>query len=358
VQRIEEAHKKSQEEWLPRIVNALDFLDEQIPDSKVLISGMLNQGCQMMLAGGSKTFKTWMLLDLAMSIAAGVPWLGFDTAQARVLYVDFELRPKTLQRRILKIKSARNLTWEKPMLEIMPLRGKAASYDELIPKILEAVKNKGYGAIILDPIYKIYGNTDENKAGDVARVLNELERLSVESGAAVIFSHHYSKGNQSSKDPIDRASGSGVYGRHGDCMLSVTRHEVENAYVIESTLREFKPLDPIVVKWEDPVMVRDISLNPRKLKTPISKTPTFTAKDLMAAIATESMTCTEWKNSVMKNTGMSTTTFNRLLQSVKETPGVILNQTTKKYTYQNPEGATLKKVPQVPSSPMRVSPTI
>ena len=96
-----------------------------------------------MLAGGSKTFKTWMLLDLAMSIAAGVPWLGFDTAQAKVLYVDFEFRPKTLAKATANIKAARNLTWEKPMLEMMPLRGKAAAYDELIPKILDGHQRQG-----------------------------------------------------------------------------------------------------------------------------------------------------------------------------------------------------------------------
>ena len=338
---IQKAFDKIQKENRLEILNAMDFLAEEIPVSKMLIESVLNQGCQMMLAGGSKTSKTWMLLDLAMSIAAGVPWLGFETSKAKVLYVDFELRPKTLQTRLQTIKAARNLTWEKPMLELMPLRGKAAGYEKLLPKILTAIKDKEYGVVIFDPVYKLYGNADENKAGDIARLLNELERLAVESGAAVIFAHHYSKGNQSGKEAIDRASGSGVFGRHCDTILNITRHEVENAHVIESVLREFKPLEPFVVRWEHPVMVRDTCLNPRKLKTPLTKAPVYTEKDLLAVIATGAKTCTEWKRIVMEQTQMSDATFSRLLRKVKTMPGVICDPQTKHYRYQTPDGATL-----------------
>src|SRR5580700_5023806 len=40
------------------------------------------------------------------------------------------------------------------------------------------------------------GGRDENAAGDIAALLNEFEKLAVHTGAAVIYSAHYSKGNQ------------------------------------------------------------------------------------------------------------------------------------------------------------------
>ena len=44
----------------------------------------------------------------------------------------------------------------------------------------------------------------------MAALMNSLERLSVTTGAAVAFAAHYSKGNQSGKEAIDRV---GRFGR-------------------------------------------------------------------------------------------------------------------------------------------------
>ena len=65
--------------------------------------------------------------------------------------------------------------------------------------------------IILDPSYKLLHGRDENKAGDIAALLDEFEVLAVKTGAAVAFGAHYSKGNQAQKESIDRVGGSGVF---------------------------------------------------------------------------------------------------------------------------------------------------
>ena len=70
-------------------------------------------------------------------------------------------------------------------LEIWNLRGYACDFKVIIPKIIQHIKNNDYGLIILDPIYKLYGSADENKAGDVADLLNHLEKMAVDTGAAV-----------------------------------------------------------------------------------------------------------------------------------------------------------------------------
>ena len=46
----------------------------------------------MMIAGPAKARKTFALMDLAMSVQAGEPWLGCDTVQSNVLYLNFELQ--------------------------------------------------------------------------------------------------------------------------------------------------------------------------------------------------------------------------------------------------------------------------
>ena len=76
--------------------------------------------------------------------------------------------------------------------------------------------------------------------------------------------HHFAKGSQSEKDSIDRASGSGVIGRHGDALLTVSRLNAVNkeddsmiALRLEGTIREFAPLEPINMWFKHPIHVLD-----------------------------------------------------------------------------------------------------
>jgi regulatory protein RepA len=133
-------------------------------------------------------------------------------------------------------------------MDIWNLRGHAAPYDVIIPMVLERIKEKHYGLFVLDPIYELYGDTDENAAGDVAALMNALERLAVRSKAAVVFGAHFSKGNQANKQSIDKVSGSGVYGRDPDSILNFSRHEEDGALVVEADLRNLKPLEKFVVR--------------------------------------------------------------------------------------------------------------
>ena len=212
------------EQELPAIEDTVDFLSTPPEHPKVLIEGLLHQGSKMIIGSGSKSFKTWTLLDLAMSVACGAPWLGIKTTPGRVLFLNFELKQASIRSRIESIKTARCLHWEQGKFDLWNLRGHAAEYSLILPKILERVKAKGYDLIVLDPVYKLYGDTDENSAGDVAKLMNELERLAVKSKAAIVFSAHFSKGNQAGKESVDRVSGSGVFARDPDAILSLTKH--------------------------------------------------------------------------------------------------------------------------------------
>ena len=81
------------------------------------------------------------------------------------------------------------------------------------------------------------------------------------SRAAIVFAHHFSKGNQSGKESQDRTSGSEVWGRAVDTNVSITAHEAENAYTLEATRIGFKKIGPFVIKWEYTLMVRDCLVN-------------------------------------------------------------------------------------------------
>jgi hypothetical protein len=197
------------------------------------------------------------------------------------------------------------------------LRGHAAAFRNLKEETLAATNGHDLALVIVDPIYKGLGDRDENKAGDIASLLNEIESLAVATGAAVVFGHHFSKGNQAAKDAIDRVSGSGVFARDPDTILTMTRHEEEDAYVVDAILRNFPPVEPFVVRRAHPLMVRDESLNPKALKKAGAALQKYSDDDILKPLARGGMTTTEWQRDLSIGIGLSPSGFHDRLRKLK-----------------------------------------
>lgn len=278
---------------LPEIVDAIDFLQTNIEQPAELVEGILHKGSKLVLGGSSKSYKTWTLLDLSVSIATGVPWLGFPTKQGRVLYLNFEIQPAFFQKRIHEVALAKKAALKESWLNVWNLRGHACEISILIEQILDSVVTGAYSLVVFDPLYKLIGSGDENKASDMTKVMNAMERLAVETGCAIAFGSHYSKGNQAGKESIDRMSGSGVFARDPDSILAMTKHQEDDAFVVEATLRDFRPIDPFVVRRVHPLMVRDDSLDPGKLKQ-IGGRPAKHEAGMLLESLTTAMTAADW----------------------------------------------------------------
>jgi hypothetical protein len=241
------------------------------PEPPQLVEGLIHRGGKVMLGGGSKSFKTWCLADLGLSVSTGAPWWGLRTTRGRVLYVNFELQPWSFEGRIRQICERKALALNGdgvPSFVSWHLRGYAADLAELIPQFLVQTVGSKFDMIILDPIYKCLGERDENANGEVAGLLNEVEALAVRSDAAVVFGHHFSKGNQAGKDSKDRVSGAGAWVRDPDTVITLTPHEEEECFTAEFTLRDLKPRAPMVVRWAFPCMLADGKLDPGALRQP------------------------------------------------------------------------------------------
>lgn len=256
---------------LPDFRDASELCDTAMPDPPELVHAVLHKETKFSIGGGSKTCKTWVLLDLALSISHGVKWLDFEVNQGPVLFVNLEIKEPFFRKRIIKVAESKGMTLESGKLDVWTLRSHSSPFHDILPRIQRKIQSRPYVLIILDPIYKIYGDLDENKAGDISRLMNALETLAFKSGAALGFAAHFTKGNQSQKEAIDRISGSGVFARDPDSILTMTAHEQKDAFTIDASLRNLPPINPFVVRWKYPLMVRDCSLDPTKLKNPKAK---------------------------------------------------------------------------------------
>lgn len=288
-----------------------DFVAKELPTPDELVKGILHRGSKLVLGGASKAGKTWVLLDLAISVSSGHHWLGFPTIKSKVLYLNLEIQDKFMQGRIAKVKEAKGLK-ATPNLAIWNLRGHAADIVKLSADIINAAKAEGFALIVVDPIYKVMGDRVENSTEGVAAVMNELEKIAVEGDAAIVFGSHYSKGNQAGKDALDRIGGSGVFARDPDAILTFTSHEEENAFAVDVTLRNFAPVAPFVVRWNYPLMHPDCSLDAKNLKQVLKGSEKkFLIESTIAVLGTSSMTREEWKKAAMDITKMGAATFER-----------------------------------------------
>ena len=301
---------------LPPFTWADDVMDEVLPDPAELIHGILHQGSKLVLGGSSKSFKTWALLDMAISVATGSDWLGFPTSKTKVLYLNLEIQSRFMQKRIAWVRDAKGHE-RTPGLAIWNLRGHAADIARLAPQIIAQALREGFGLIIIDPIYKVGGDRVENSAEGVADLVNHLERIAVQTGAAIVFGAHFSKGNQAGKEAMDRISGSGVFARDPDAILVFTAHEEAGAFTVEPTLRNFAPCEPFVLRWQWPLFTRDGGLDPAKLKRPkTGRESIYAVSDILDVLGTDELKASEWLKKTKEETmpPMSDATFYGLVK--------------------------------------------
>lgn len=292
---------------LPQIVSAANLLcDSALSQPPQLIHGLLHQSLKCIVGGPSKAGKTWLLLDMALSVASGLPWLAWQCERAKVLFVNFEIPPYFIQERIRAILLKKEGA-DCGNLDLWNLRGFAAPFDTLLPTMEERLKQK-YGLVIIDPFYKGMSG-DENKAGDIARTVNDLEKLCVKTGAALVFAHHFSKGNKANTDVIDRLSGSGVFGRDPDTIISLTEHKVANCFAVETVVRNLPKPPDFVIERTFPLVTLRPDLDPTKLKSAGGRPEKNVTLELLQMIKNTPLRTNEWQVRAADELGIKKTPF-------------------------------------------------
>ena len=274
---------------LPDPVDLYEWMQIEHPQRPIVIHNLLRTGDKLTLGGGSKSCKTWFAAALGISVSAGKPFIGFRTEKTHVLFVNLELPPDIFHERLRTLQANMNILVPPGMMSIWNLRGKDASIERLDRK-LKAMPMMP-GLIIIDPLYKILGDRVENAAEDMASLMRILDGIALRNEAAILLPAHFSKGNQSEKSSIDRISGSGVFSRDADAIVTMTQHEEEDAFTLEFTLRGWAPLSPVVVRWEYPLFQRDDALDPEKLKQMKKRgaSPKATSEEYLALVPNDGL---------------------------------------------------------------------
>lgn len=217
---------------LPQAIKASDLMQMYIPPIEWLVKDMLPNGGIAMLTSPPKCFKSFMALDLGLSIAEGKPFLGKETTPHGVLYMDLEStkrRPRDRLKMILKDEPAPDnfylLTAED---DIKTLEHGFEQQLENFLRTHEDVK-----LVTIDIFQKIREDAKRTQTGyskDYADMAI-LKKIATEFNVCILLVHHNRK--LSDKDPFNEISGStGTLGSLDTCWIIQKKREDPNGVLI------------------------------------------------------------------------------------------------------------------------------
>jgi phage/plasmid primase-like uncharacterized protein len=268
VRKILRCSFSDSEDWMAWVEDASDTLKESIPDPVEIVQGLVTEQSKVVIGAASKTYKTFLSMDMAISISHGLPCVGFPCQRRKVLYINLELKPSTFKKRIQTLCHAKGVSLDSNWLQHISLRGKLAgtNVSTIVSKIIALCKASDRSVCFLDPVYKVNLEGDENSSHDQTLLFNQLDRITTEAQSALILNDHFSKGNQSEKDPLDAIRGSSAKGGDLDCAIIIRPHKEKGSFTVDVVHRELPPIEPFVISWNFPLYERNQDLDPQDLK--------------------------------------------------------------------------------------------
>jgi hypothetical protein len=254
----------------PQFVTVRRLVADHPAMREPVVHGLLRRGETMNLISAAKIGKSWLSLDLALSVVAGLPWLGtFGCERGEVLLVDNELHPETLADRIPRVARAKGIPVDQyaDRLCVRTLRG---GLQNLLAMggYFRSIERCRFKLIICDAFYRFLPpGTDENDNGAMANLYNLLDAYAEATGACFVVIHHSTKGNQSLKSVMDVGAGAGSQGRAADSHVVLRRHEEEDVVVMEGETRSWPRFAASCLRREFPLWVPAPELDPSQLRS-------------------------------------------------------------------------------------------
>ena len=249
-------------------VSVAEFMSRHSELRPPIIYGFLREGETMNIIASPKTGKSWLVLDLAVSVAMGYEWQGYPCNQGRVLIIDNELHPDVLTWRLNQVLVERGVTQERlrDRLFIFSQRGRLQDIN-FMGTYMDRLAKGNFKMIVVDAFYRVMPkNMDENDNGTMASVYNLIDRYAGMTGAAFVLIHHTTKGVQANKGITDVGAGAGSQSRACDTHVILRRHQEEGVVVMDGVCRSFAPPSPCCLRFSFPVWNRDDTLNPADLE--------------------------------------------------------------------------------------------
>ncbi len=230
------------------VVRAAD-LAEAGEEPGWLFEGLWAEGGVGVIGGEPKCCKSWLALEMAVSLASGRPCLGVYDVECPgpVLVYMAEDAAAVVRRRLEGICHHRQL--DLATLPIYAITADALRLDQpgdqgRLRRTLERLRPR---LLVLDPLVRLH-RVDENSASEISALLAYFRQLQRAVGTAVALVHH-SRKNGSAARPGQALRGSGDLHAFGDSNLYVRR--VRDRLTLTFEHRAAPAPDPVELRLVD-----------------------------------------------------------------------------------------------------------
>ena len=172
------------------------------------------------LASPPKFGKSWMCMDLAISVANGTEFMGVQTEKRGVIYLALEDGDYRLQERGRKVAGDRPIPSNLYLVKEAPVLA-----DGLLSMLKTLADECGdVGMVIIDTLQKVRGvaGKTEGVYGYDYRELGQLHQYALQNNLAVVLVHHLNKGGDDS-DFVGRLNGSTGISGAADSIITLSR---------------------------------------------------------------------------------------------------------------------------------------
>lgn len=175
------------------------------------------------LGGEPKCGKSFLALDLAVAVAAGVPCLGRfrPGGSGAVLLFAAEDAGHIVRRRLEGIAGAADTSFKALDIAVIDVPTLRLDHRPDRQRLLQTVERVRPRLLVLDPLVRLHG-VDENAAGEIAPILGFLREIQRRFDTAVVLVHHARKSGAAR--PGQALRGSSELHAWGDSNLYLRRH--------------------------------------------------------------------------------------------------------------------------------------
>ncbi len=217
-----------------------------------LVEGLWTEEGLGVVGGEPKTFKTLLMLGLAVAVAGGGSFLGRSVPCAGpVLVYCAEDRLPIVRQRLARLARGAGLDLRKLAIDVIDEPVLRLDDQHQRMRFMDVVSLRHPRLVVLDPLRRLT-RSDENDATQMSDLLGFLRLLQRQAKCAVAIVHHFRK---SSGDPHERRAvrlrGSGDIFAAGDVYWMVERLAGGDRRVTFE-MREVPEPDPINFRVEDP----------------------------------------------------------------------------------------------------------
>ena len=187
----------------------------ELDDIDWIVDSLIPAGNLISITGPSGAGKTRFVAALVAALSSGrTDLIGLPRAMRKIttLWCANEELGEDVERRVKAAALLNGLSGDLKLL----VRGKengqfklAADGSANTPAtdhLIKAIKERGVELVVFDPFVTL-GVLEENDASSVDTVISEMHRISIESGAAVMFIHHTPKDRSAPDDELRGNSG-------------------------------------------------------------------------------------------------------------------------------------------------------